>query len=211
MNDALVGLVGLLVGILITRGFEVFDKRTENQKWFLENLLPRQIDALADLHVRAIEAHDNLMSFPITLETNRPMIERLGHNNPQAKPFLNLVRTARTTLDAKTSAFHHAAAKADIYMPDDESRRIVQEYVNAAHMLETLHHKAFHALLTEYAQLDLEFPTLVPTSLNEEAIIKTERAAYKLMTDTLHDILRPPLLARYTFYKPSKNRPTSKQ
>lgn len=98
-SQALIGVIGVVLGVFVTRLFDLFDRREKHKQWRDEFRLPRQLDTLSDLYAATIELNDTIHKLRRTPEVDLGSVD------------LNLAYTVH-------EAYNRSQAKAYIYLPE---------------------------------------------------------------------------------------------
>ncbi|HEY0068739.1 MAG TPA: hypothetical protein VGE04_02080 [Chloroflexia bacterium] len=103
---AIIGVAGALLGVALTRFFDLLERRAKHQEWLDEFRLPKQIDALSTLYTDTVRLFAILRELP---------------------PSLDVTQEALTEAQSASDAFNVSTALAYIYL-SDEARSLTAVY-----------------------------------------------------------------------------------
>jgi len=176
-ETVLIGIISAgsaLLAVLIERLFDMWRRRSEEDRWYADRLLSRKFDAIAELHAQLTDWH-----YAITLSNVNP---------PRT------LEEYRTNLGAREDSFRRAMSLANVYCDETTEKAIKKAFAAFS--------QASQAIWFQLP--DEEIPNVNKDGYDREVKTiqwKYFSAGHKAANDRLRDLLNPNIIDRLT---PSK-------
>jgi hypothetical protein len=163
---AIIGVVGALLGVALTRFFDLLERRAKHQQWLDEFRLPKQIDTLSTLYANTVDLEEHISKLPAFVvlytiarhgppPTSLPLVASAlaQYKKSRSLAFIYLSEAGRNISADYEHHAHQALARTELAVDTyDDTSTLPRESVDALkeHVREAARlHKALIALLQQ--------------------------------------------------------------